>query len=181
MSKNLKTSYILLLIFAAITVTFKTLSLNLFFVGLSFVALLAMLFIVMLIFFKDKEVFKRVKDCFFIACALLVMESIIYFACEYGTGEYIKGFHIYQNVISFIGFIYMAYVGFRFTMDYLNKKICFIEIILGNQKISNKQKKTKEISNGCLEEKPNQKTEEVPTNNHSVNEEVEIIISEDEE
>ena len=36
-----------------------------------------------------------------------------------------------------------------------NKKIKFIEIILGNEKRPAKVKKTKEISNGCLEEKPN--------------------------
>ena len=181
MSKNLKISYILLLIFSAIVVAFKSLSVVLFLAGLTFVALLSTLYVVMMIFLKDKEVFKRIKDCFFASCGLLLLESIVYFACEMGSGELLEGFHIYQNIVSIFGLLLLFYVGFRFTMDYLNKKICFIEFILGNKNKSPKVKKTKEISNGCLEEKPNQKFEEVQPNNPSLNEEVEIIVSEDEE
>lgn len=181
MSKSLKTSYILMLIFAAVVVAFKSLSVVLFFAGLTFVALLGLLYVVMMIFLKDKEVFNRIKDCFFASCGILLLESIVYFACEFGNGEYLKGFQVYQNIISIFGLLLLCYVGFRCTMDYLNKKISFVEFILGNKKKAPKIKKTKEISNGCLEEKPNQKCEELQTNNTTINEEVEIIVSEDEE
>jgi hypothetical protein len=46
------------------------------------------------------------------------------------------------------------YIAFRFITESKNVKIGFVETILGNKQ-SKKEKKSKELSNGSLEEKPN--------------------------
>ena len=103
----------------------------------------------------------RIRDLFIIACVFCVLEIVIYFACEFGCGENLLGFSIYQNIISILGMLFLAYIYFRFSMEMQNKKVKFIEIMLGNEKRTVKQKKAKEVSNGCLEEKPNCKQENI--------------------
>lgn len=165
MSKNLKISYILFFAFSAILIAWQTLTAFFNGTAINLVALLGLTFVLFLIIFTDKEVFKRVKELFFIACGFCVLEFIVYFAFEFGWNSFnaLKGFIVYQNIISFIGIMYFAYICFRFVCDFKNIKIKFIEIMLGNEKRSIKAKKvkeTREISNGCLEEKPNRKPQE---------------------
>ena len=184
MTKNLKLTYILFFIFSAIMIAWQTLSNFFFGVGINFVALLAICLTVVLMMLNDKSIFKRTKDLLITAGVLTVLELIIYFACEFGYGEILKGFIVYQNVLSFLGMLFFSYIAFRFATDYFNKRIRFIEIILGNEKVNKKPKTTKEISNGSLEEKPCHKTEEAQNcteETTETEEEVEIIISEDEE
>lgn len=155
--KNLKLTYILLTVFSCITIAFKTLTSFFGGVGLNFVAMLAIAFVIMLIALKDKQIAKNCWDLYALSGILLILEFVMYFACEYGNGLFIKGFWIYQNVVAFIGLIILAYICFRFTLEFLNKKIRIIEIMLGNQKRVKKEKKAKEVSNGSLLEKPNHK------------------------
>lgn len=160
MSKNLKISYILCFAFAGILIAWQTLTSFFSGTAINFVALLGLTFALFLILFSDKEVFKRIKDLFFIACGFCVLELVVYLAFEFGwsTFNVLKGFIIYQNIITFIGILYFAYICFRFVCDFKNIKIKFIEIMLRNEKRSIKAKKvkeTKEVSNGCLEQKPN--------------------------
>ena len=164
MSKNLKLSFTLLFIFSAILIAFKTLTSFFGGVAVNMVALIALIFTILTISFKDKEIMKRIADLFVTACAFCVLEFVIYFACEFGCGENSLGFSIYQNIISILGLIFLAYIYFRFSMEMQNKKIKFIEILLGNEKHTSKPKKAKEVSNGCLEEKPNKKQEYVEEN-----------------
>jgi len=159
MVKNLKLTYILLAVFAAITIAFKTLTSFFGGVGLNFVAMLAIAFVIMLIALKDKQIAKNCWDMYVLSGLLLVLEFIMYFACEYGNGLFIKGFWIYQNVIAFIGLLVLIYICFRFTLAFLNKKLRVIEIMLGNEKRVKKEKKAKEVTNGSLLEKPNHKEE----------------------
>lgn len=155
MIKNLKFAYIMLFVYTIIVTTFKTLTAFLGGVGLNFVALLIIGFILMMICIKDTNVLKRIWDMLIFAGLILLLELIIFFACEFGYGLYEKGFAIFQNVISIIGFFLLFYIGFRFALDYFDKKLKFIEIMLGNEKIQKKTKKTKEVTNGSLLEKPN--------------------------
>ena len=154
MTKNIKLSYILLFIFTTIIVAFRTLSNFFGGVGLNFVALLGIVFALLVLSLSDKDVIKRIKDMFIAACAFCLMELIIYFACEFGNGETFVGFSVYQNIISFLGILLLVYVCFRFTTDFLGKRIKFIEIMLGNEKRAPKVKKVKEVTNGSLEDKP---------------------------
>ena len=182
MSKNLNLSYILFFVFSAILIAFKTLTSFFGGVAINIMALIALVFVVLTISFKDKELMKRIRDLFLIACAFCVLELVIYFACEFGYGETLLGFSVYQNIISFLGILFLAYIYFRYSMELLNKKIKFIEILLGNEKRSAKPKKAKELSNGCLEEKPNCKqenNEEKPNNEESEKEETIIIETEE--
>ena len=180
MNKNLNLYYILLFIFSGILIAFKTLSNFFGGVAINFVALIGLIFVILLICLKDNSLMKRIRDLFFISIGFAILELVIYFACEFGYGEYLIGFSIYQNVISFFGILFLAYIAFRFSTEYLNKKIKFIEILLGNEKRSIKPKKAKEVSNGCLEEKPNHKSKkdvEGPTEDVEEN----IVIVETEE
>ena len=196
MSKNLKLSYILYFVFASILVAWNTLSNFFGGMALNFVAIVGIVFTVMIFSFADREMFKSIKDIFIISCVFCVLEIVMYFACEFGYGETLKGFIVYQNIISFFGLMFLAYVGFRFATTMSNKKIKFIEVMLGNEKRTPKAKNAKEISNGSLEEKPNHKIADVVTDEpmqhtkeinetqittSNQEEEIEIIISEDEE
>ena len=184
MSKNLKSTYILFFIFSAIMISWHTLSNFFSGVAISFIALLAIIFITILIMLNHKDVWSRTKDLLILSGAFAVLEMIVYFACEFGYGEVLKGFIVYQNILSFFGILFFAYIAFRFATEHIGKKIGFIEFILGNKKQAKSQKKTKEISNGCLEEKPKHKNKEVQTNIESTtnnDDDVEIIVSEDEE
>ena len=182
MTKNLKLSYILLFVFSAVLIAFKTLSCFFGGVAINFVALVGLIFLLLLISLKDKELMKRIRDLFIIACGFALLELVIYFACEFGYGEFIEGFSVYQNVISFFGILFFAYISFRFSMEHLGKKIKFIEVLLGNEKFSSKKKKAKEISNGSLEDKPNNKTTEEHNEETSLEEKPEeTIIIETEE
>ena len=156
MTKNLKLSYIFMFIFSAILIAWQTLSNFFGGVAINFIAILGLVFAILLIQFSDKDLMKRIKDLFIISCVFCVLELVIYFACEFGTGESIKGFIIYQNILSFLGILFLAYICFRFTSEYLNKKFTFIETILGNVKRQpkKKEKKAKELTNGSLEDKP---------------------------
>ena len=155
MTKNLKLSYIFMFAFSTILIAWQTLSNFFGGVAINFIALLGLVFATLLISFTDKDLMKRVRDLFFIACGFCVLELIVYFACEFGYGESLKGFIVYQNIISFLGILFLAYIYFRFTCEFLNKKFKFIEIILGNIKPTPKPKKAKELTNGSLEDKPN--------------------------
>lgn len=159
MLKDLKLSYILFFVFSSILVAWNTLSNFFGGVAINFIALLAIVFVQVLLCCKEKHVLKRTKDLLIVSCVFCVLEVIIYFANEFGNGESIKGFTVYQNVISLLGMLFMFYIGFRFALDLFNKRLKFIEVILGNEKVSRKQKKAKELSNGSLEDKPNNKTD----------------------
>jgi len=158
MTKNVKLSYILFFIISAVLIAWNTL-MNFFSgVAINFVGIVGLTFAIALISLKDKETFKRIKDLFFIVCGFCLLEIIVYFAFEFGWDNdfnTIKGFLIYQNILSGIAFLFFAYAAFRFIFEFKNKKLKFIEIMLGNEKRSVKVKKAKEISNGSLEEKPN--------------------------
>lgn len=172
MSKNLKLSYILLFAFSAILIAWKTLSNFFNGVAINFVGILGLIFAITLICFSDKSIMKRILDLFILACVFGVLELIIYFAFEFGIDldyKTIEGFMVYQNIITFMGILFFAYISFRFISEYKNKKFHFIEIMLGNEKRTAKAKKvkaTKEVSNGCLEEKPNKSH---PCNNENQN------------
>ena len=176
MKKELKLSYILFFVFSAILLAFKTLSVFFGGVAINFVALLGIAFAVLLVGLKDKETFKRIRDLFIVACVFCGLELIIYIACEFGSGETLSGFSIYQNIISILGIFYLMYTCVRFALEYTNTKVNFIEIMLGCEKRKPKEKKAKELTNGSLLDKPNNKsnTENIEDN------ETEVIIETEE-
>ena len=176
MTKNIKVSYILFFVFSAILIAWNTLMNFWSGVAINFVGIVGLTFTVGFLSIKDKDSFKRIKDLFFIACGFCLLELIVYFAFEFGWDNdfnTLKGFLIYQNILSGLGMLFFAYIAFRFICEANNKKIKFIEIMLGNEKRSVKAKKAKEVSNGCLEEKPNK-------NQHAENQEENIIIETEE-
>lgn len=162
MSKNLKLSYVLLLVFTAIIVSFRTL-LNFFGgVGLSFVALFTILTILLYLLLTDEYVKNRIKDMFIVVCVFVFFEFMIYIVFEFGVSNVsvIRAFLIMQNVLTALGLIFLCYVFMRMFLDLKGVKLSFIEIMLGNEKRNKTPKKAKELTNGSLEEKPNKKQEE---------------------
>ena len=186
MAKNLKLSYIFMFVFSAILIAWQTLTNFFGGVAINYVALLGLLFSTLLLIFADKQLLNRVKDLLIIASMFCVLELIIYFACEFGYGENLKGFIVYQNIISFLGILFLAYICFRFTTEFLNKKFKFVEVMLGNEKFERKkkEKKAKELTNGSLEDKPNNKAssevnQEEVLNENNENEDVVIVETEE--
>ena len=159
MTKNLKLTFILLFIFSAILIAFKTLTNFFSGVAINFIGLVGLLFVVLLLIMNDKSLFNRIKDLFIIAGVFCLLELLVYFVFEYDLGNYktLKGFSGFQNVLSIFGLLFFAYIAFRFVCEMKGRKFKFIEIILGNEKLSVKAKKQKELNNGSLEDKPNRK------------------------
>ena len=167
MSKNLKLSYVLLLVFTAIIVSFRTL-LNFFGgVGLSFVALFTILTILLYLLLTDEYVKNRIKDMFIVVCVFVFFEFMIYIVFEFGVSNVsvIRAFLIMQNVLTALGLIFLCYVFMRMFLDLKGVKLSFIEIMLGNEKRNKTLKKAKELKNGSLEEKPNKKGQSEENNN----------------
>ena len=158
MSKDLKLSFVLLTVFTGIIMAWKTL-INFFNgAGINFVAILALAIVLLLIILKNKETRSRIMDMFIISCVFVLLEIIVYIPVEFGISKYsiYRGFMVYQNVITFLALMFFTYIGFRFILEYLNKKLTFIEFVLGNRtKKAQRVQKLKELENGTLEEKPN--------------------------
>ena len=192
MSKNLKLSFILYFVLTAIIVAWNTLYAYFNGVAINFVGVVGLTFVLLLLIFMDKDLIKRTKDLFIIACIFCFLEFFVYFIFEFNIGNFdtFENTIGYQSVLSLLGFIYFVYTAFRFVLELKNIRIKFIEVMLGNEKFSTKPKKAKEVTNGSLEEKPNQKIEETEnksTEQESLNQntiedvDTEIIVTEDEE
>ena len=162
MSKNLKLSYILLLIFSAIVVSFRTLLNFCGGVGISFVAMLTIFAVLLFFLLTDEFVKNRIKDMFCVVCFFVLFEFMIYIVFEFGVSNVrvLNAFLILQNVLTALGLIFLCYVFMRLFTDLKGVKIGFIEVMLGNEKRNKTPKKAKELTNGSLEEKPNKKQEE---------------------
>ena len=162
MNKNLKLSFILLVIASVVIVAWRTLHSFFGGVGLNFVSLLIIVAILLGLIVSDKYVYNRIKDMFYFACGLTFLELIVYFAFEFAikSTSHFAGFLGFQNFLSVLGILFLCYTMFRFITEYKEVKIGFVEFILGNGKTHKQQKKAKELTNGTLEEKPNAKKEE---------------------
>lgn len=159
MSKNLKLSFILLLVFASIVIAWWTLISFFGGVGLNFVALIAIISVLLILMLNDNFVTSRIKDMFILACVFAVLELIFFCVIEFGydISNVIRGFKIYQSIVSVLGILFFIYIIFRFITEIKGVKVSFVETILGNNKRTKKIKTAKELSNGSLEEKPNKK------------------------
>lgn len=167
MSKNLKLSYVLVFATIAISLAWNTL-LNFFNgVGVSFVAYLGIVLALLIVVLTDKSTRKRMMDLFVVAAVFLALESIIYFVLEfratnlqmlsleleYGQPNVLKGMIIYQNVIACLALLFLGYTIFRLVCEINGKKVAFVEALLG-EKPAKKERQSKELSNGSLDDKP---------------------------
>lgn len=187
MSKNLKISYILTFVLFALCLAWNTL-LNFFNgVGVTFVAMFALVLAMMIIIIVDPATRKRFMDIFVLGAVLLVLEIVIFFALEfgganiqyliaeaaYGTSNIYTAMHVYQNVIACFAFVFLGYTIFRLICEIKNVRIGFVEVILGNQKIQKKERTAKELENGSLADKP-KKDEEPDLDEESEDQVIEI-------
>ena len=159
MTKNLKISFLLSFILSVVVIAWHTLTNFFGGVGLNYVATLVVVGLLLSIILFDKHTFSRFKDIFFICCVFAFLETIVYFPYEFGGCQNIDVatvFFNFQNVFTFLGILFLVYLGFRFVTESKNIRIRFVEILLGNEKTfkNKKEKKSKEFSNGSLEEKP---------------------------
>lgn len=169
MSKNLRLYFVLTFALACVVIAWKSLSVSLFGSGVNFVAMLILLAVMLMLICTDKEVKTRTRDLFVVSAVFTFLELILFlvveiFNTELSTGT-IKGFNVYQSVLSFLGLIYFVYIVFRFICEVKGKKIGFVEVLLGNVKREKKVKKAKELTNGSLMEKPNKHKELEETSN----------------
>lgn len=159
MSKNLRISFILSLIFAGLLIAWGTISNFFSGVGVPFVSILGILIVLLALILTDDFVKSRTKDIFILACVFTFLELFVYLLLEFGLLNVngIEGVLKYQMVISILALVYLIYIVFRFLTDLKDIKIGFVEKMLGNQERTKKIKTAKELSNGSLEDKPNKK------------------------
>lgn len=158
MSKSLKLFYVYAFVICGVVIAWKSLATSLLGVGFNFVVMLVLLALMLMLICTDREIKTRTLDLFVASGVFAVLEFVLFMALEicnvsltYGA---IKGFSVYQSVLSVLGILYFAYVVFRFICDAKGKRFAFIETMLGNRKREKKEKKPKELSNGSLMEKP---------------------------
>ena len=158
MTKQLKLVYILSFSFLGVILAWNTLLSFFGGVGINYVGISALLFIIIFSIFKN-NLWKRTKDIIVCLITLFVLETVSYFVVSlaWNSVNALNGFICYQNILSIISFIVFAYFLFRFICEIQNRRILFIEILLGNEKKEAKVKKEKEVFNGSLEAKPNKK------------------------
>ncbi|MBR2969982.1 MAG: hypothetical protein IKC49_02895 [Clostridia bacterium] len=181
MTKNLKLSFILYLSYFAVVIAFSTIANFFNGVGIGFIGLVGILTTMLIMVFTDKYIMNRTKELFITICAFTALEFLVYFILEFNIGNLKtwKVFSVFQHIFSFFAIIFFAYTVFRFICEMKNIKIGFIEILLGNGK-ANKIKKAKELSNGCLEDKP-KNTQPIHQDVDNSSEESTEILVEDEE
>lgn len=159
MSKNLKFSFLICFIISAIVIAWRTLASFFGGVGLNYVAILVGIAVLLFIILFDKYTFNRTRDLFTMCCIFAILETVIFFPCEFGActdPDVAVVFFNFQNVFTLLGLLFFVYLVFRLITEIKNIRITFVEVLLGNEKPVKvkKEKKSKELSNGSLEEKP---------------------------
>ena len=182
MTKNLKICFLLSFILSVVVIAWHTLTNFFGGVGINYVAVLVAIAVMLSIILFDKHTFSRFGDIFFICCIFAIFETIVYFPYEFGgcfNPKVASVFFNMQNVFTFFGILFLAYLAFRFIIESKNIRITFVEVLLRNEKLSKnkKEKKNKELSNGSLEEKPvvDEEDEEVVVTDTVENEETETV------
>lgn len=169
MAKNLRLYYIFTFVLVGVAIAWKSLAASLFGVGVNFVIMLVLLACMLMLICSDKETRSRTMDLFVLSCVFVFFELISFLVLEIFNIEFssglVKGFSVYQSVISFLALIYFAYIVFRLICEMRGKRVVFIEVLLGNIKRERKPKKAKELTNGSLMEKPNKHKELEETSN----------------
>ena len=165
MTKNLKICFLLSFILSVVVIAWHTLTNFFGGVGINYVAILVVIAVMLSIILFDKHTFSRIGDIFFVCCIFAIFETIIYFPYEFGgcfNPKVASVFFNMQNVFTFFGILFLAYIAFRFITESKNIRMTFVEVLLRNEKLpkNKKEKKSKEFSNGSLEEKPVSKEDE---------------------
>lgn len=156
MTKNLKLSFILLAVFSAIVIAFRTLAVFFKGFGINIVALLAIIAVLLIIILSDNHVKNRIKEMFIAACVIAGIELLMFFPFEFGaTIGFTKFILVIQDILIVLNVLFLAYIVFRCICEIKGVKIGFVEAMLGNVSKERKKKKAKELTNGSLEDKPN--------------------------
>lgn len=169
MTKNLKLSFVLYMIFYSVILAWATLTSFFGGVGINFVALIVVLALLLTIKLTDEFVSKRTKEMFWASVVFAGLEFLIYLVFEFtiARGNAVKVFWIFQRIFTAFSILAFAYIVFRFITELKGVKIGFIETMLGNRNVSRKKKSNKELSNGSLEDKPNKPVEQNDPDFHS--------------
>ncbi len=163
MNKNLKISFALFIAISAIGMAWNTLSHYFGGVGVSFVCMLVALGLILHFIITDKYVKSRIMDLFVVSCILVAHELIVFIFTEFGwitNVNVVKGLVFFQSILSLVALFVLVYTMFRFYSESKGMRVNFVESMLGGNTREKKEKKSKELINGALEEKPNAKTNE---------------------
>ena len=161
MTKNLKLSFVLYMVFYSVIIAWATLFNFFHGVGVNFVALIITLGVILSIKLTDEHTSNRTKEMFWASVAFAGLEFLLYFFIEFGIarGRFFLVLDVFQHIFTSFALLVLAYIIFRYITEIKNVKIGFVEIILGNEKPIKKVKTNKELSNGSLEDKPNKPIE----------------------
>lgn len=162
MSKNIKLSFIYSFALACVIIAFKSIS-SIVGLGVAFVAVLVLFSCSLILVCIDKLSKTRTFDLFIISAIFTAVEFLIFFVVEINsnivTADAIKGFGVFQNVVSVFALVYFFYIVFRIITELKGNRISFVEKLLNRNQKPKEPKKAKELTNGSLMEKPNKNKE----------------------
>lgn len=144
--------------------------------GIPFVAVATMILLAMFFAFANKENRKRLTDVLVLNVVVSVLWLIVFCAYDWAmdiTADLVDFAQVLMNVISVLSLIFAGWTIFRLFCELAGKKVKFVEVLLGNEKVERKPKEKKqpkekpvknlkEVENGDLLDKPSRDVEISP-------------------
>lgn len=137
--------------------------------GIAFVATLILLSLVIVFVFSNPENRKRVLDVVILDCLVVFLGLVLYCAYDWArdiTVDLVDFVMVWANLYSVVSLFCFGYASFRLFCEASQKRIKFVEVILGNEKVERKPRQPKEarkvkssrnlkeVENGDLLDKP---------------------------
>lgn len=151
MQKNLKISFILLLVFSSMVVAFEQIVSLLHGFSLAYIAEVIISAVLLYFVVRDVPTSSRMKDMYGISFLFLVWETFLFFSVSIFSW-YPKALYILNKIVVVLALGFIVFILFRLYCELTHKRFSFIEVVLGNERRA--KKASKELSNGSLAEKP---------------------------
>lgn len=161
MEKKFRLICILSLVLAGIAIAWNTLINYFAGVGINFVAVLAIFSIIFMITIDNYTVRKETKDLFIVNLVIVGIETLVFAMEEYfgRFGNIMYIFYVIQCFLSVFAILYFAYIILKMLFASQGRLGGVFHCLFGSK--TKKPKKAKELTNGSLEDKP-QNSETVP-------------------
>ncbi len=131
--------------------------------GVPFVATIVMFALVLMFGLSSPDVRRRVVDVLALDVVVLVFSFALYCMFDWSSNpsaDLLDFVHIWMNIYSVFSLLFFVWTLFRFLLEKTGKKVKFVEVVLGFEKVEHKPKKEKpakipkENKNGNAQDKP---------------------------
>lgn len=163
MEKKFRLVCILSLVLAGIAIAWNTLTNYFRGVGINYVAVLAVFSIVFIMAIENYTLRKQTKDLFIVNLVIVGIETIIFAMQEYfgRFGKVMYIFYVIQCLLSVFAILYFVYIILKMLFTSQGRLGGVFHCLFHSNK-EKKPKKAKELSNGSLEDKPQNSEDAVP-------------------